>query len=108
MLGYETAVVNGQMVNIAPKQGFDPLTFGQSYTGPGRWPRQGVYNVPPIMPSSAMRSSMAPEQYGSTYDGPTAMSEKGSPFHLTKSPLWWGVGFLIIGVLMLQHIHYGK
>lgn len=108
MLGYESAVVNGQMIPIAPKQGFDPLTFGQAYTGPARWPRQGVYNVPPVLPSAGMQASMPPELYGSTYQRPTAMSENGSPFHPTKSPLWWGLGFLIVGILMLQHIHYGK
>lgn len=108
MLGYETTVVNGQMVNVAPKQGFDPLTFGQAYTGPGRWPRQGVYNVPPVLPSAEMRTGMPPELYGSTYNEPTAMSESGSPFHRTKSPLWWALGFLIIGILLLQHVHYGK
>lgn len=108
MLGYESAAVNGQLVNIAPKQGFDPLTFGQAYTGPARWPRQGVYNVPAVLPSAGMQASMPPELYGSTHPGPTAMSANGNPFHPTKSPLWWGLGFLIVGILMLQHIHYGK
>lgn len=108
MLGYESAVVNGQLVNVAPKMGYDPLVFGQAYTGAGRWPRQGVYNVPPVLPSAASQLSMPPELYGSTFAGPTAMSETGSPFHLTKSPLWWALGFLIIGLLMLQYVHYGK
>lgn len=45
-LGYETQVVNGRMVNVAPGQAYAPLTFGSAYTGPGRWPRGGVYNVP--------------------------------------------------------------
>lgn len=105
MLGYESQVVNGQLINVAPKQAFDPLTFGQAYTGPGMWPRQGVYNVPPVLPSAALMQSMAPASYGG-YLPPTATSETGNPFHPTKSPLWWGLGFLIIGILMLQHIHY--
>lgn len=106
MLGYESQVINGQLVNVAPGQAFNPLTFGQAYTGPAMWPRQGVYNVPPVLPSLSLQSSMAPGAYGGTYPMPTATNEKGSPWSLTKSPLWWGLGFLIIGILMLQHIHY--
>lgn len=106
-LGYETAVVNGQMVNVAPPAGYDPLIFGQAYTGPAYWPRQGVYNVPPVLPSGSLQGSMAPASYGySGFPVPSASSENGSPFHLTKSPLWMALAFLILGVLMLQHIHY--
>lgn len=107
MLGYESTVVNGQLIPVAPKAGYDPIIFGQAYTGPGYWPRQGVYNVPPVMPSGGLQGSMAPATYG--YSGtplPSATSETGSPFHPTKSPLWMGLLFLIAGVLMLQHIHY--
>lgn len=106
MLGYETQVVNGNMVNVAPGQAFNPLTFGQAYTGPAMWPRQGVYNVPPVLPSPALQSTMAPGSYGAMYPMPTSHNEQGSPWSLTKSPLWWGLGFLIVGILMLQHIHY--
>lgn len=107
MLGYETAVVNGQMVNTAPSAGYNPIIFGQAYTGPAYWPRQGVYNVPPVMPSGALQGSMAPAQYGFTgFPVPTATDENGSPFSPTKSPLWMGLIFLIGGILMLQHIHY--
>lgn len=106
-LGYETAVVNGQMVNIAPGAGYDPLIFGQAYTGPAYWPRQGVYNVPPVLPSGSLQGSMAPAQYGYTgVSVPTMASGNGSVMHPTKSPLWFALGFLIIGILMLQHIHY--
>lgn len=106
MLGYESAVVNGQLINVPPKQGFNPLTFGQTYSGPSMWLRQGVYQVPPVLPSSALQTSVAPISYGATGDMPSATSATGNPFHPTKSPLWWGLGFLIIGILMLQHIHY--
>jgi hypothetical protein len=109
--GNGTAVVNGQLVNIAIKQGYDPLAFGQAYTGPDMWPRQGVYNVPPVLPSGALQGSLAPAAYGSAGNAapmPTKASASGSPFHPTKSPLWWGLGFLVIGVLMIQHIHYSK
>lgn len=106
MLGYESQVVNGQLVNVAPLQAFNPLTFGQAYTGPGMWPRQGVYNVPPVMPSAALQGSMAPGAYGAPYPAPTSAGTGSSPWSIKKSPLWWGLGFLIVGILMLQHIHY--
>jgi hypothetical protein len=107
MLGYESQVVNGQLVNVAPKAGYDPIIFGQAYTGPGMWMRQGVYNVPPVLPSGALQGSMSPNSYGYTgVSVPTMSSPKGSVMHPTKSPVIFGLAFLIIGILMLQHIHY--
>lgn len=108
-IGYGSAAVNAQLVPIPVKQAFDPLTFGQAYTGPGMWPRQGVYNVPPVMPSGALQSSMAPAAYGGSggmYQVPTPASESGNPFHPTKSPLVLALVFLFAGILMLQHVHY--
>jgi len=104
-LGYETSVVNGQMVNVAPSAGYDPLIFGQAYVGPSYWPRQGVYNVPPVLPSGSLQSSMAPASYGFT-GTPVPTSGSGSPFNPVKSPLWMALIFLFAGILMLQHIHY--
>ena len=115
-IGYESAVVNGQLVNVAPKAGYDPLIWGQAYASPSMWPRQGVYNVPPVVPSGALQASMAPSAYGSsaltggsgmpTNTIPTATSETGNPFSFTKSPLILALVFLTVGILMLQHIHY--
>lgn len=107
MLGYSTQQVNSQLVNVAPGAAFDPIIFGTAYTGPGMWPRQGVYNVPPVMPSGSLAGSMAPAAYGySGYPIPTAASEKGNFLHPTKSPFWFALGFLAVGLLMLQYIHY--
>lgn len=107
MLGYESQVVNSQLINVAPAAAFDPVIFGQAYTGPGYWPRQGVYNVPPVLPSGALQGAMAPSAYGySGFPVPTATSESGNPFHPTKSPLPLALIFLAVGVLMLQYIHY--
>lgn len=107
--GYTSMVVNGQLVNVAPEQAFNPLTFGQAYTGPAMWPRQGVYNVPPVMPSAALQTSMAPASYGASgFPLPSATSASGNPFHLTKSPLVWALFFLAAGLLLLQHVHWRK
>jgi hypothetical protein len=108
-IGYESAVVNGQLVNVAPQQAFNPLTFGQAYAPSGMWPRQGVYNVPPVLPSAALQAAQAPASYGATgFPMPTATSETGNPYHATKSPLLWGLFFLIAGLALLQHVHWHK
>lgn len=105
MIGYSSAIVNSQLVPVAERQSYDPLTFGQAYTGPAYWPRQGVYNVPPVMPSAASASSMAPASVGAQ-TLPSATSASGNPYHFTKSPLWMALIFLAVGLLMLQHVHY--
>src|SRR5258707_540277 len=65
-IGYESEVVNGQLVNVAPKAAYDPLIFGQMFATGGMWPRQGVYNVPPVLPSAEGQASMTPEAFGAT------------------------------------------
>jgi hypothetical protein len=109
--GYTSQVINGQLVNVAPEQAFNPLTFGQAYTGPAMWPNQGVYTVPPVLPSAALQGSMAPTSYGAVPGStplPTATSASGNPFHLTKAPTLWALFFLAAGLLMLQHVHWKK
>lgn len=108
MIGYGSVGVNDQLVPIPVMAAYNPLAFGQAYTGPSMWPRQGVYNVPPVMPSAALQQSMAPASYGQSgsYPYPTATDESGSPFSIKKSPLWWGLGFLAAGLAMLHFIHY--
>jgi hypothetical protein len=105
MLGYGSTVVNGQLVPVPVKSAFDPLTFGQAYTGPAYWPRQGVYNVPPVMPSGAIQGSAAPASYGASgFPVPTGAAE--NPLHPTRSPLIFALLFLFAGIFMLQYIHY--
>lgn len=118
-VGYESQVVNGQLVNVAPAQGYAPLTFGSAYTGPGFWPRNGVYNVPPVLPSAGTWEGSNMGQGGGAsmdsggYGGasmPTwaGMSKDGgvNPFHPTKSPLIMAILFLGIGLWMLHYVHY--
>jgi hypothetical protein len=108
MIGYESVVVNGQLVPIAPRQGYSPLAFGPAYTGPGMWPRQGVYNVPPVLPSPALQASMAPASYGQSgsYGLPTMQDENGSPWSFRKSPVIAGLISLTAGLGLLHFVHY--
>ena len=105
MLGYETAVVNGQMITTAPAAAYSPLIFGVDANA-GMWPRQGVYNVPPVLPSGALRASMSPASFGGMEAFPTNADEAGNPWHPIRGTVVWGLGFLIAGLLMLQFIHY--
>lgn len=105
--------VNGQLVPRAPASAFYPLTFSAMYTGPGMWPKQGTYQVPPQLPPAYISSTMAPGQMGNATpmpsnsgNIPTSMSETGNPWHATKSPLLFAFGFLVVGLFMLHYIHW--
>jgi hypothetical protein len=105
--------VNGQLVPRAPASAFYPLTFSALYTGPGIWPKQGTYQVPPQLPAPYIRNTAAPGQFGNatpmsgSYSNmPTATSETGNPWHPTKSPLLFAFAFLVIGLFMLHYIHW--
>jgi hypothetical protein len=111
-IGYGSVGVNDQLVPIPTLAAFHPLAFGPTYTGPAFWPRQGVYNVPPIMPSASMQASMPASAYGGTvgengtYDAPTALGPQGSPWSLKHSPLLWALLFLVVGLAGLHFIHF--
>ena len=113
-IGYGSAGVNDQLVPIPVMAAFKPLAFGPTYTGPGFWPRQGVYNVPPIMPSPSMQASLPPTAYGGTpggdltgaYDAPSALSPSGSPWSFKHSPLLWALLYLVVGLAGLHFMHF--
>ena len=114
-VGYESAQINSQLLPVAPGQGYAPLTFGAQYTGPGYWPRNGVFNVPPVTPAPGTTG-----QGGTTVTGLTeangspslptagAMASDGSPnyLHPTKSPVLWAIGFLAFSLFMLHKVHF--
>jgi hypothetical protein len=113
-VGYETQQINSQLINVAPGQGYAPLTFGAAYTGPGFWPRNGVFNVPPVTPSPGTTG-----QGSTTMTGLTAANGSPSPtsgalnsdgtanyFHMGKSPLIWALLFLGVALLALHKVHY--
>lgn len=107
-LGYGSAATNDQLFPVPVRAAYMPNTFGPGYyTGPAMWPRQGVYNMPPILPSADLQATMPPQAWGQvTGEGTMGQEEPSSPFSLKSSPLWWGLGALIVGVLMLHYIHW--
>lgn len=107
-MGYGSVGVNDQLVPVPVKAAYAPVSFGPGYfTGPAMWPRQGVYNLPPVLPGASMQAQMPPQAWGQvTGEGTMGQEEPYSPFHPTKSPLWWGLGALILGLVMLRYIHW--
>lgn len=112
--GWGSDSVNGQLVPRAPSSAFFPLVFSAAYTGPAIYPKQGTFQVPPVLPSAYIRGNSAPGQFGSAVPTdamggilPTATSETGNPYHPTKSPVLFSFLFLVLGLFMLKYIHWG-
>jgi hypothetical protein len=115
MIGYQSDVINGQLVPVADIQSFAPLSYGPALSGPGYWPAGSQYNLPPLLPSSVSTTGAASySQAANTTSTPGttagSMSNSGkinwmSP---TKSPVLWIFGLLILSLFMLHKVHYGK
>lgn len=106
MIDWGSNAVNGQLVPQAPSSAFFPLTMGAQYRGPGMWPRQGSYQVPPVIPNRQMASQMSPNATGGD-DTHASMSQSANAFHPTQGTILFGFGALIAGLFMLNYIHYG-
>jgi hypothetical protein len=116
-LGYESAVINGQLVPVAPSQAFDPLTYGSVLSGPGFWPAGSQYNLPPLLPNQSanvgvqsFQADLSVNPQSSSVPTAGAMNANGSInwLHPTKSPVWWVLGLLALALFMLHKVHYGK
>lgn len=113
---YESVVINGQLVPVAPAQAFDPLSYGNSLSGPGFWPRGGQWNMPPLLPSAMSQTANTQYSPSDSGSGGVAMPTQGSMngngkvnfLHPTKSPVIWTLGTLALALFMLHKVHYGK
>lgn len=106
MIDWGSNVVNGQLVPQPPSSAFFPLTMGAQYRGPGMYPRQGTYQVPPVTPTPAMQPMMGQSALG-TGGQPDMSGNASSLFHPTKGVIMFGFGSLVVGLFMLHYIHYG-
>ncbi len=95
--------VNGQLVPRAPSSAFFPLVLSAQYTGPGYWPRQGSYQVPPVMPNPSAAGVMAPSALGS---GPGGGAVSSSPYHPTQGTIIFAFGALVVGLFLLNYVHW--
>ncbi len=106
MIDWGSNVVNGQLVPQPPSSAFFPLTMGAQYRGPGMWPRQGTYQVPPVIPNQRDASQMSPNATGdATY---ASQTQAANAFHPTQGTIIFGFGSLVLGLFMLHYIHYGS
>lgn len=113
VLGYTSDVINGQLVNVAPGQAFNPLTFGAQFVGPALWPTNSPYNVPPVLPSAVGASGAydyQPSGFGPPAPTAGGMTKSGGAnwFHPTKSPVLWAIGFVVVALVMLHKVHYKR
>jgi hypothetical protein len=100
-------VVNGQLIPQPPSSAFWPTYMGSQVRGPGYWPRQGSWQVPPVVPSAGVASQQSPNTGGNTAFGGTQASG-GNPWHPTQGTIIFSFIALAAGLFMLNYIHYGR
>lgn len=108
--------VNGQLVPRTPASAVFPLVFSAEYTGPGVWPKQGTYQVPPVVPGAYQQAVGAPGAMATAagtgsvisgmQSGPTNASGSGNPWHPTKGIIVFAFLFLVLSLFGLQYIHW--
>ena len=112
-ISWGSDAVNGQLVPRAPASAFYPLVFSAEYTGPGVWPKQGTYQVPPVVPGAYQQAAGAPGSFGTAagsggnmgiQSGPTNASMQGNPWHPTKGIIIFA--FVFLSLFGLQYIHW--
>lgn len=105
-LGPNTLVVDGQRNLFPSLAAFNPTSYGQQSTG--------VPNVSPTTPpfigagsSPASAGYVGVNGYG-TADNNAQMTAIAAqnPHNLKVSPVWWAVGSLLIGLMLLKGVHW--
>lgn len=109
-LGAQTQVVDGQR-NIFPTrsqwfpQGYGPQTTGVPQVSPTMPPFIGASNT-----AGGTGSAWGMEGvggYGTSGNNALVTGiAANNPTSLKASPLWWAVGFLLIGLILLKGIHW--
>lgn len=108
-LGSDTSVVNGQRFAFPTHDAYAPASYGPQTTG--------VPQVSPTMPpylggAGGVTASGAAEGvngYGTAGNNQqvTAIAA-ANPYSLKVSPVWWAVGGLVGGLLLLNGIHWRR
>lgn len=111
ILGANTAVIDGQRTTLPPMAAYVPPSYGLQTSG--------VPNVSPIVPpfaggtaggsfsSSGAVGSNSVNGYGTADNNALVASVAGgNPFSAKVSPVWWALGALVGGVLLLQAVSW--
>lgn len=99
-LVYGSQPVNGQLV--------PELTPTQIFPSPAYVPyMQGRGAATPTLPPPVSWFSGGNNPYTTGIDMSDASTQAAAePFNPVKSPVWWALGFLVIGILGLRWVHW--
>lgn len=104
MLGSDTGVVNGQRFTFPTRDSYNPPIVGMQTTG--------VPNVSPSMPpyiggGAPVTGGTSVGGYGTADNNATMTAiAANNPHNLKVSPVWWAVGGLVLGLLLLKGVHW--
>lgn len=110
MLGSQTNVVDGQRFALPTSFQYAPTSYGQQTTA--------VPQVSPTMPPFIGAGNGAGASMGVNEDvdgygtaGNNALVTQianDHPHSLKVSPVWWAVGALVVGLVLLRAVHWRK
>jgi hypothetical protein len=109
-LGSQTIVVNGQRFNQPTWSQYSPMGYGPQTTGvpqvsPTMPPYIGASNTGGALGAGATNVG----GYGTADNNSTVTAiAAANPFNARVSPLWWAIGLLILGLLLLNGVHWRK
>lgn len=111
-LGYSTQVIDGQRNTFPTAFAYQPTQYGPQTTG--------VPQVSPTMPpfmsggvgmagASLGAGMVGVGGYGTAdNNAQVAAAANANPHNWKVSPVWWAVGFLLAGILMLNGTSFRK
>lgn len=110
-LGSQSDVVNGQRFTMPTAFQYAPNQYGPQTTG--------VPNVSPSMPPFIGAANGAGSSLGAGMEGVGGYGTAGNnalvtataannPHSLVVSPVWWAVGALLLGLVLLKGVHWRK
>ncbi len=96
---YGSAVVNGQLVGMQTASAYAPANYG---TGLNAIPAVAPMNIPPSASYPVVSSQAAATGANGTTQRGTGSSG------IWESPALYAVVFLVVGFLILRHVHWRK
>ena len=100
---YGSAAVNGQLVGFQTASAYGPVNYG---TGLRAVPAVSPVNIPPSASYPSVPSSAA-----APGGGTGNLQNRGTgtdALNLGQSPAIWAVIFLVVGFVLLRHVHWRR
>lgn len=99
---YGSAAVAGQLVGFQTSSAYAPVNYG---SGIQAVPAVAPVNIPPSASYPSVSQGAAP---GATGNGTTERGNGTSALNLRESPTLWAVLFLLLGFVVLRHVHWRR